>query len=305
MTYPIFDLQLFAEGSAPAGEGASVEGTAVSTPAKSKGTDSLSNVLYGKQTAVEAAPEEKAAPTTQEIASEDREAAFKNLIKGEYKDLYDKTVQDAIQKRFKNSADLEGKLKALEPLLSTLGKKYGVDGQDAAALVKAVEEDDSYYEEEALEKGVSVEQLKAFKKMERENGELRRQIEEQRQHQEAEKTYAAWMQQAQEVSNLYKGFDLNAELQNPQFVKLMRVPDMDVRTAFEVVHKDELMPAAMQLAAKTVEAKLANSIRSGSRPSENGSNSSAAVVKTDPSKFTSKDLAEIRKRVSRGEKIVF
>lgn len=41
-----------------------------------------------------------------------------------------------------------------------------------------IEEDDSYYEQEAIERGLSIEQLKAFLKLERENAELRRQMQE-------------------------------------------------------------------------------------------------------------------------------
>ena len=49
---------------------------------------------------------------------------------------------------------------------------------DAAALTKAIEEDDSFFEDEALERGIPVEQLKEIRKMERENADLKRQMAE-------------------------------------------------------------------------------------------------------------------------------
>ena len=311
-----YDLQLFAEGGAasaggPAG-GADAGGqtTAEAPLAKAKnksGTD-LRAVKYGKQ--VESEPEgqqQDPVTTGQAISQEDRAAAFENLIKGQYKDLYDQRVQDTIQKRFKNVKANEDRLTALSPILEMLGQKYGVDAQDADALAKAIQDDDSYYEEEAMQKGVTVEQLKTFKRMERENSQLRQQIEAQQRQKSAEEVYSQWQTQAKEVADLYKGFDLSAELQNPRFVKLMKVLGMDVRTAFEVAHKDELMPAAMQMTAKVVEQKLTNSIMAGrSRPAENGvSSQGGAVVKTDPSNFNSDDLAEIRRRVQNGERIIF
>ena len=62
--------------------------------------------------------------------------------------------------------------------LELLAKKYGVDANDTEALNKAIEEDDAYYEEEALEKGITVQQLKEIRRMEKENVELKRQMQE-------------------------------------------------------------------------------------------------------------------------------
>jgi hypothetical protein len=99
---------------------------------------------------------------------------------------------------------------------------------------------------------------------------------------------------------------LKTELQNPQFQRLIR-SGIDVKTAFEVIHKDEIIPAAMQYTAKTVEQKVVNNIRAnGMRPSENGVTSKSPVeVKSDVSKLTKADRQEIIRRVRQGEKISF
>ena len=122
----------------------------------------------------------------------------------------------------------------------------------------------------------------------------------------ASKLYAAWMDQAQQAKAVYPSFNLEAEMQNPQFVNLLR-SNVDVRTAFEVLHKDEILPAAMQYTAKTVEQKLAKKIAAGgARPVENGiSSQSAARVKSDVSQLSKADRDEIIRRVQRGEKISF
>ena len=120
------------------------------------------------------------------------------------------------------------------------------------------------------------------------------------------KLYAAWRQQADDAKKVYPSFDLKAEMNNPKFVDLLR-SNIDVRTAYEVLHKDEIIPAAMQFTAKTVEQKLTNKIiANGARPSENGmSAQGAAVVKSDVSQLSKADRAEIIRRVQRGEKIRF
>ena len=306
---PMLSLQIFAEGTAGAGAGDSgtAQGQGVTEAAalpqtKGEKNNPLASVKYGIQE--EAAP--AAEVQTETVAQPDRNAEFEKLIKGEYKDLYDAKVQDTIQKRLKGQKETVDKFNALTPTLEMLAKKYGVDAGDIEALNKAIGEDDSYYEQEALEKGMTVQQLKEIKKMERENADLKAQMEEAQRQENGKKLYAAWMQQADEAKKVYPSFDLRAEMNNPKFVDLLR-SNIDVRTAYEVLHKDEIIPAAMQFTAQTVESKLAKKIASnGARPSENGmSSQSAAVVKSDVSQLSKEDRAEIIRRVQRGEKIRF
>ena len=303
---PMLNLQLFAEGAggtgAGAGDGGTAEGSGVTAPAAEvqKGVKNpLANVKYGIQ-------EEKAPAAEVKTQAPDRNAAFEALIKGEYKDLYDAKVQDTIQKRLKGQKEIVDKFNALTPTLEMMASKYGVDANDIEALGKAVSEDDSYYEQEAIEKGMTVKQLKEIKKMERENAALKAQMEEAQRQENGKKLYAAWMQQADEAKKVYPSFDLKAEMNNPKFVDLLR-SNIDVRTAYEVLHKDEIIPAAMQFTAKTVEQKLANKIAAGgARPTENGMNSQgASLVKSDVSQLSKADRAEIIRRVQRGEKIKF
>ena len=303
------NLQLFADGGAGDGGtgdgGQGVTGAAALPQTKGVKQNPLSDVKYGKQEVAQTA-DVQSAEEVQTETTVDRSAEFEKLIKGEYKDLYDAKMQDTIQKRLKGTKETVDKYNALSPTLEMLAKKYGVDASDVDALNKAIEEDDAYYEEEALEKGITVEQLKTIRKMEKENAELRRQMREQQARDNADKLYADWMDQAEKARGVYPTFDLAAEMQNPQFVNLLK-SNVDVRTAYEVLHKDEIIPAAMQFTAKTVEQKIANSIAAGGkRPTENGmSSQSAAVVKDDVSRLTKADRDEIIRRVQRGEKIVF
>ena len=302
----LLNLQLFAEGAGGGDGGTGAEGakgvTAAAAMPQTKGVKNpLADVKYGIQEADNTpAAEVEATPT------EDRNAKFEALIKGEYKDLYDARVQNTIQQRLKGQKETVDKYNALAPTLEVLAKKYGVDASDVKALNKAIEEDDSYFEEEALEKGISVEQLKEIKKIERENASLRQQMEEQNRRENANRFYSKMMEQAESVKKVYPSFDLRTEMQNPRFADLLR-NNVDVRTAYEVLHKDDIIPAAMQFAAKTAEQKLTNSIiANGARPAENGNSSQGAtVVKSDVSQLSKADRQEIIRRVQRGEKIRF
>ena len=284
----LLDLQLFAEGG-DGGTGAEGATGATATAAVS-------------QTSGETTP----AAGVIENPTEDRNAKFEALIKGEYKDLYDAKMQDTVKKRVKTMQDTVDRHNALTPTLEMLAKKYGVDVNDIDALNKAIEDDDSYYEEEALEKGISVQQLKEIRKMEKENAELKRQMEEQNRKENANKLYAQWMEQADKTKAIYPNFDLRTEMQDSKFVDLLR-SNIDVRTAYEVIHKDDIIAGAMQFTAKTVEQKVTNKIiAGGARPAENGNSSQgASVTKSDVSQLTKAERDDIDRRVARGERISF
>ena len=310
------DLQLFAEGGSSAsaagaeGSGTGADGvtTADGMPATSARAKNnpLADVRYGIQENAEDAQVADAQNTAGQVSAEERAAKFEALIKGEYKDLYDAKMQDTIQKRLKGTKDTVDKYNALAPTLETLAKKYGVDPTDIDALNHAIDEDNTFFEDEALEKGISVEQLKEIRKIERENADLKKQMREQSVRENADRIYAGWLEQSDALKQIYPNFDLDAEIKNPRFVDLLK-NNVDVRTAYEVLHKDDIIRGAMQFTADTVQTKLANNIIAGrNRPSENGiGQTSPAVVKNDVSQLSRADREEIIRRVARGEKIRF
>jgi hypothetical protein len=302
-----FNLQLLADGAGAGDGGTGAEGakgvTAEAAIPQSKGVKNpLANVKYGIQEDAQVTDAQEG----QVAQPDDRNARFEELIKGEFKDLYDARVQDTIQKRLKGTKETVEQFEALKPTLEILSKKYGVDASDIKGLNKAIEEDDSYFEEEALQKGLSVEQLKEIRKMERENAQLKAEMEESNRRDSANKLYAKWMGEAEQTQAIYPSFNLEAEMQNPRFLDLLR-SNVDVRTAYEVLHKDEIIPAFAQHTAKVVEQKLTNKIiANGARPVENGNSSQSAVItKSDVSQLSKEDRQEIMRRVARGEKIRF
>ena len=307
----LLNLQLFAEGG-DGGTGAegATGASATAAVSQNKGVKSnpLADVVYGKQPTSQPIEDTSPAAKVVENPTEDRNAKYEAFIK-EHKDLDDARIQSIVQKRLKNSKENEeivGKYNALAPTLEALGKKYGVDPSDIKALNKAIEDDDSYYEQEALEKGMTVEQLKEVRKMEKENAELKKAMEEQNRKDNANKLYAKWMSEAESTKQIYPSFDLRTEMQNEEFQSLLR-SNIPVRTAYEVIHKDEIIAGAMQFTAKKVEQNLTNKIiANGARPSENGNSSQgASVTKSDVSALTKADFAEIDRRLARGERISF
>ena len=81
---------------------------------------------------------------------------------------------------------------------------------------------------------------------------------------------------------------------------------VDVRTAYEAVHHEEMLRSAMGYGVQKAAEKLSRAQITG-RPAENGAESqSASVERLDPRHMTAEERAEIRRRVlERGEKVWF
>lgn len=316
------DLQLFADGGAGAaggdgGAAAGAEGaTGVTAPdageRRQKRVNPLANVKYGVQPQQEEAQGEVAA-TTDDAANtanqDEGKKSFKDLIKGEYKADADAWAQELIRNRFKQNSELEEKLNSMNPLLEALGKMHNVDPTDIQQLTNIILDNDSLYEEEAMQRGMSVDALKAVKQMERENEVLKQREQQSIADMRMRQHFDGLAKQADELKQLYPGFDLMAEMQNPEFARLTAPGvGVDVRTAYEVIHRDEMRGAEMQFAAQKSAERMANAVRAnGMRPQENGMNGQQAPVnvKTDPRTLTRADREEIKRRVARGEKIAF
>lgn len=318
----MFNLQLFGEGGGAAGgEGAGagaadgVAGNPATTGKSGKAArNPLADVQYGKAPEAEEAQQqgEVAQKESAQQAAVDPDKAFEQLIKGEYKDAFAKRTQRIIDDRFKHAKGLEAQVQQMEPMLQMLAERYGLeDPKDLKAIMKAMEDDDGYYEEEAMRRDMSVAQLKQMKQMERENAQFKRAQAEQERQQNADRIYQGWLQQSEQVKQAYGNFDLRSEIGNPEtgerFMGLLR-SGIDVKTAYEVIHKDDIIGGAMAYTAQQTEKRVTDSIRArGMRPTENGSSGNAAAVvrKADVNTLTRKDRDEIARRVMRGEKISF
>lgn len=315
------DIQLFADGGAGAagGDGGAAAESNVATGVKvpvaegrrQKRENPLANVKYGRQPQDFAqggvAPADDGAANQTE-ANDGSRKSFDDLIKGDYKADFDAKVQDIIRNRFKANAENEQKLSSMNPLLELLGRKYNVDPQDIEKLTQIIGDDDSLYEQEALERGMSVDSLKTVKQLEQRNQALEAEKQQTIAEMQMRQHFDSLARQAEEAKQLYPNLDLMTEMQNPTFARLTSPSGgVDVRTAYEVVHREEMRGAEMQFAAQKSVERVANAVRSNSaRPTENGmkGKQSAAVVKTDPSTWTKEDRAEVKRRVLRGDKIV-
>lgn len=258
----------------------------------------------GAETGVSADPTATMGETNADPTAEEDRASQYAKFKADFKSEFDAEVQgmmkDRLKKSNKENSDLNSKLKASAPIIEAMAKKYGVDSNDYNAILNAFESDDSNLEEEAYKRDMSVEQLRQFKQIERENQTLREAEEERRR----QAVFAQWDREAEELKGVYPSFDIASEQENEQFMKLLGA-GVPMRTAYEVAHKDEIIRSAMSFTAEKTAEKVANSVRANSsRPTENGlSSNSAALSTVDINKMTKQQIDAIKQRVFNGERI--
>ncbi len=316
-----FILQLFAEGdgagapgeAAPAAEN---KGAAAGLP-RGRKANPEANTLFGVQPQEAqqvAAANDGASSSQQNTQEEQKKLSFDELLKSDpdYKKDYDAKVQKAVNGRFKGAKVTEERLSQAEGILARLAPRFKVqvDGEiDMAAFAKAVDEDTSYYEARAVANGTSVEierKLDGYDVMQAQQAQQRAQQERTAQEQQAKERFQAIVQQGEHLKTVYPSFDLEAELQNPQFVRLLH-SNVPVKTAYEVMHKDELLASGMQYAVQQTAQKVSSAVQSNAKAPVEGvlGNPTAANHVTDPSKLTKAQREEIRARVRRGDKIVW
>lgn len=328
------DLTLFdggAAGAAPAGgTGGEAQANESALPkAETKRTGSsrrsrsgeLSNVVYGKQDVATSEAEtdessvagstgegnaDKSGVSTTSDTLEAKRKAFEELIDGEYRDQYAEKFQQALNRRFKEVKGMENSLNAQKPILDMLMQKYKIGDGDMGKLQAAIENDTQYWESAAEEAGLTVEQYKAMKKLERENAELQRIRQIQQGQEKMQQQMNDWYRQAEAMKELYPSFDLKTETANRDFLGLLR-SGLPVQKAYELIHMEEIKEAAARSAAQTAGAQVEARIKAkAARPSENGTSSqSAAIVKNDVHQLTREDRARIARLVQRGETIKF
>ena len=225
---------------------------------------------------------------------------------------YNKQMQAVVQSRLKSAKGAEETLSKLTPALEVLARKYELDpsNMDYDALAKKINDDDAYYEEKALEMGVSVETAKKVDQMERNTEREKAQNERTLQEQKIHQHIISLEQQGEAMKKVFPNFDLRTELKNPAFAR-MTSPNVgiSVEDAYYAVHRNEIQTAAMQVTAQKTAQKISNAIQAGSRrPDESGASSQAPSVNTFNYRNASREQREdlkrrIRDAAARGEKL--
>ena len=244
-------------------------------------------------------------------SSEERRKAFGELLRGEYADLTEELMQNAVTeatRRLEASPAMKGLMQALQ-------EKYGTDANDLVALTEAVRngavKDDAYYEKLAMEKGVSTRTARELDKLESQNKHLTeqqqmiQQMERQRvQQARIAELQAGWDREAEQLKAQYPDFNMAEVLANPEVEKMMR-SGVSMTNAYRSAYFDHILKQQQAATARQVEQGVVNRMQQrNARPGENGTRPGGAVqTKIDVSHMSRKEMEEMEKRVMRGEVI--
>lgn len=242
---------------------------------------------------------------------EERRKAFGELLRGEYADLTEELMQNAVTeatRRLEASPAMKGLMQALQ-------EKYGTDANDLVALTEAVRngavKDDAYYEKLAMEKGVSTKTARELDKLESQNKQLTeqqqliRQMERQREQQaRIAELQAGWDREAEQLKAQYPDFNMAEVLANPEVEKMMR-SGVSMTNAYRSAYFDHILKQQQAATAQQVEQGVVNRMQQrNARPGENGTRPGSAVqTKIDVSHMSRKEMEEMERRAMRGEVI--
>lgn len=184
----------------------------------------------------------------------------------------------------KNAANKQ--MEKLSPMLRILGEKYGIkpgdDGSfDLDALSEAVTKDDSYFEDKALEMGVSVEVARKLEQADALEQQQKQAEEKAKREALLREHFNRVQEQARAVQEIVPDFDLRKAMQDPEFVRRTAPGMLPADEAYIGLHyKDILKQQAAQIARQSKQAAAATVAAGGSRPRENGSAAMATVSAT-------------------------
>ncbi len=293
----LLKISLFAFGEG-AGEGAAA-------PASGGNSAGAAQPQTGGSSTAPGQPQGGKAPDAQ-AQQPSAKPSFEELIRGDYKADYDSRVQAIVAQQVKEkNAELSG----LRPIMALLQQRYGVaDGEGAAAAVRqALENDEAYWQSAADAAGLTVEQYRQIERAKAESREYKALLDAQLTAQRQAETIRALSAQAEALAAKYPGVDANDELAgNPKFGELVR-RGIDMTTAYEVLHREELLARTAAAASQQAEQRTMDAVRRNqARPGENGAGGGQPAKPVfDPSRLTPAQRMDIERRARNGERITF
>lgn len=312
LDFHLFDGDGAGDGAGAGGDGLGAEASAFMKeigmdPSEGATTGSEPTVVYGLGDEPEGFDGGSQLGTDTQ-AQVDPEAEFAELIGkgGRFEHIYGQHVANAVNQRFKNAADWQGRANAYDDALAPLFAKYGLKVGDIEGMARAIAADDDLYAAAAESEGLTVDRYRENLRLQAEAEKGRTMLQEMQRQQRQREQFAIWDQQAAELTQAFPQFNLQYELQNQDFIAALD-RGYSVRDAFMSVHMNDILNGSMNMSAQqTRQSMVENMQRKAARPAENGMRQSAALVrKSDPSKLSDEDIDKIFEEVEAGRRIRF
>ncbi len=321
----IFDLQLFAEGAATSGAAVGSTGdgstgdvgatgdSAVTAKSKNKSkSDPFENVKFGIQktesdpeaegTSSETTDEEGSAEEStdsKDVSSTDEANKPKMYTEEEHKQALDREMK----RRYK------ARNKALEPILRYASEALGVDIDDIDGMGMAAESARKQrYQDEAARTGNDAATIETNADNAYNVRNYREELNAIKERNEAQAFNERMRGQEDALREIYPDFKFETEISGEKgsvFRNLLKL-GFSMQNAYESVYPEKKENRIRADALKEATDKVTASVAAGAnRPAESGIANSSAQVLADPKNLTKAQRAELKKRVRRGEKIIW
>ena len=282
-----------------------MEGEFTGAGAQTMGAADVAGQQSGQEAAAQAQVQQQPVNVPDAQGQGTQEETFDSLIRGRYKQDFDSAVQKVVKQRVRGLNQYKGQVEAMAPIIDQLGALYGIDTSDPrktdfAALAQRFSADERLYSAEAMEKGTTADALKKEYAGRAENTAMRRQLQE---YQMREAFAGIQADFAREVTARY-GADFETEMQNPDFARLMGA-GVPPKTAYEVIHQQEIAQAQAQLVANQARENVMRTIQAqGARPHEIGSGAAGGENVPMKTHWSRAEVEDMRRRAARGERVI-
>ncbi len=219
---------------------------------------------------------------------------FNRLINGKFKEEFTKKTQAIIDKRFKQTKQLEEYKNKVSPMIDLLLQSNNLSPGEEDKLAQLIAQDNNetedFHDDEIQTDEKEVYEDKTLSHQDR----LKQKI-------------GGWLNESEEFKTENPDFDLRSELRENKLFSQLLLSGVPLKSAYDIVHRDEILSSAMHHTADEVRRQVVQSIEAkGRRPMENGvSSESAIVTSVDVNSLTSQDILKILKQVQNGASIKF
>ena len=233
-------------------------------------------------------------PAAETQPHENPDTDFEGLIKGKFKDAFNKRVQGIINERFKNAnakqAQQEAQHKAFVEAVGPYLRKLGVkDPNDLEAIRQAALDDATNFRDAAIEQNKTIEEMRQQYLNDKKTAEEKALKDEQlRQLQNQQRAaaeqarrrnvFAGWEAEAEQIRESDPTFDLKNEIRNNEEFRKALNAGMGVKFAYNATHFDERMAATAGAVARQTAINTAQNLAANrARPAEGGLKQGAAA----------------------------
>lgn len=233
----------------------------------------------------------------------DRKAEFESF-KAKYKPELDEFTQGVVKQRLKEHGKLKEANAEMSGIVSDLAVRYGLDTNDYEGIRKALGSDNSYYRDKAIEEGLTEDQYKLQQEAKYKSARYDQMMADKANKERFQNQLEAWRTESEAVKEFYPAFDFDKEITNKDYMQLL-ISGVDPKTAYQVIHNDEIISGSMAMAANAGRQQTIDNIRSrGVRASEGAIGSQpASHQSTDVKNLTKAQREELIRQAQRGATI--